>query len=67
MYKKYAKLLFSKRAYGKAREILRLCPDAAGDTNIKYMICETLMKEKKYEELFKVIWDEVIHGVDPPV
>lgn len=35
--------------FDKAREILRTAPKE--DINVVYMICETIMKERKYQEL----------------
>ena len=44
--------------FDKAREILRQAPGE--DLNIVYMICETYMKEEKYEELAKEISKSVL-------
>ena len=67
VYKKYARLLFNKQSYEKAREVLLEYPHAHQDMNIKYMICETLLKEKKYGDLYEFINNSVIHGSEPEI
>ena len=62
MYKRYAKLQFRKGEFSKAREILLSFEHYEDDMNVKFMICETFLKEKLYDKLFIFLQDHILEG-----
>ncbi len=53
--KQYAKLRFKRGEYKTARDILMEFRDHQKDAHIAYMICETYLKEDKFEELLQYL------------
>ena len=64
VYKRYARLQFRKGEFAKSREILLSYGEYRADMNIKFMVCETFLKERLYEPLFEFIRQNILEGED---
>lgn len=64
VYKRYARLQFRKGEFAKSREILLNYEGYKADMNIKFMVCETFLKEKLYEQLFDFLRQNILDGED---